>query len=227
MAMHNGRDYTTPTPHEIQLNNGDYFCEMHSNTCMRPKPRGKIKLIVGPMFSGKTSELMRIVETLRIAKRKCIIICHNSDSRYTDREEVVSHNKNSMLCIKTETIESLIDPMLLDYDVIAIDEGQFFSDVSFCADKLAGLGKTVIIAGLNSTFEKKPFPSISECFALAEEIIKLNAVCIKCYNDDATFSFRSVKDKHVKLVGHSNMYQPLCRDCYYFAEQEKHNYQTE
>jgi len=114
-----------------------------------------------------------------------------------------------MKCHQLEDIMSIYK----DYDVIAIDEGQFFGDIEKC-DMFANNGKTVIVAALDATFQRKPFGKVLELIPLAEKISKLSAVCVVC-NSDAFFSQRIVEDSTIELIGGGESYRAVCRKCFY------------
>ncbi|KYQ93107.1 thymidine kinase [Tieghemostelium lacteum] len=101
-----------------------------------------------------------------------------------------------------------------EHDVIGIDEGQFFPDVVDFSEDLANKGKIVIIAALDGTFQRKPFPTILNLIGKAEDITKLTAVCMVCFND-AAFSKRTVSDESVELIGGTDKYISVCRSCYH------------
>lgn len=101
-----------------------------------------------------------------------------------------------------------------EYDAIAIDEGQFFSDIVEMAEIMANNGKYVIVSGLDGTFERKPFGNILNLVAIAEKVTKLNSICAYCFKL-AAFSHRTVKSKEVELIGGEDSYKPVCRKCFF------------
>lgn len=172
---------------------------------------GSIHLIFGPMFSGKTTELLRRVERYEVANRKCLVIKHKIDNRYSS-DHVVAHNGR-----KTDA-KACSALHLLDYssyDVIAIDEGQFFGDsiVPFC-ESAANNGKIVIVAALDGTYQRKPFGKVLELVPLAESVVKLNSVCMKCYAD-AAFTQRLGSQEGDIDIGGAEKYSAACRSCYF------------
>lgn len=171
---------------------------------------GKIELIIGPMFSGKTTELIRRVERLSYGKKNIISINHQSDIRYNS-SNITSHNGSSidaLSCLHLMPIISKFD----DFDVIAIDEGQFFDDIVEFSEMMANQGKLVIVAALDGDFKQEPFGQIPQLIPHAEKIDKLTAVCIKC-GQDAPFTTRVSHCDNVIKVGGPEMYQSVCRSC--------------
>ncbi|CAD5226166.1 unnamed protein product [Bursaphelenchus xylophilus] len=182
---------------------------------------GSIHLIVGPMFSGKTTELFRLSNRYSLAGKKVIVVKYARDTRYDD-VMVCTHDLRKMDAISALKVNDVWSK-LIENDVIGIDEGQFFEDVVECAESLADMGKTVIIAALDGDFQRKPFPNIATLFPLAEKVDKVNAVC-RC-GDDASFTLRTVKCNQVEVIGGKEMYEAVCRNCYHeqVAEQRKHD----
>jgi thymidine kinase len=174
---------------------------------------GNIELILGPMFSGKTTELLRRVERYQIAKRKCAVVKHLIDTRYSDNS-IVTHSNQSQpstfICAGLETILC----KLLEYDVIAIDEGQFYPDIVESCEFLANNGKTVIVAALNGTYDRKPFGRTLELVSVSERVVKLNAVCMHCFQD-AAFTKRLGTERQDVAIGGSEKYNAVCRNCFF------------
>ncbi|CAD5218744.1 unnamed protein product [Bursaphelenchus okinawaensis] len=172
---------------------------------------GSIHLIVGPMFSGKTTELFRLSNRYSLAGKRVVVVKYARDTRYDDLM-VCTHDLRKMDAISAVKVNDVWDE-LIKHDVIGIDEGQFFDDVVECAEQLADMGKTVIIAALDGDFQRKPFPNIATLFPLAEKVDKVNAVC-RC-GDDASFTLRTVKCNQVEVIGGKEMYEAVCRTCYH------------
>ncbi len=178
------------------------------------------------MFSGKTSELLRLVERQQIAKRRCVLIRYSKgtrslspltpDDRYST-DCVATHHGQQMPAVSATTLRSVL-PECLNYDVVGIDEGQFFPDVVDVADELANYGKVVIIASLDGTFERLPFPSrVLDLVARAEHVVKLHAVCSVC-GGNAPFSKRLSQEKDVQVIGGADKYIAVCRACHHAAD---------
>lgn len=173
---------------------------------------GLIEVICGPMFSGKTEELIRRLVRAQIAKKTVHIFKHSTDNRYSE-DYIVSHNKNRIKCHSlnnTKQIKDLSD----NIDIIGIDEAQFFDEsiIDVCND-LAKDGKRIIVAGLDRDYKAIPFGPMANLLTHADYITKLNAICMVCGNQ-ASFSQRLTKDETQILVGESEKYEARCRNCY-------------
>jgi thymidine kinase len=176
------------------------------------KRRGRIEVICGSMFSGKTEELIRRMKRAIFARQKVEIFKPSMDVRYSD-EEVVSHEGNSIPSTPVDSSSSIL-LMSGGYDVIGIDEAQFYDDniVEVC-NILANQGVRVIVAGLDLDFRGQPFGPMPRLLAVADEVSKVHAICVHC-GALAYVSHRLVDvDKQV-LLGEKMEYEPLCRECY-------------
>jgi thymidine kinase len=192
------------------------FLEKDKNASDRT---GWIEVVCGSMFSGKTEELIRRLNRARIAKQKVEIFKPAVDTRY-DEEDVVSHDANA---VKSNPVQNASQILFYaeDFEVVGIDEAQFFSDelVSVC-NELANRGKRVIVAGLDMDFTGKPFGPIPQLMATAEYVTKVHAICIRCGNL-ANYSHRTAKDDKLVLLGETDAYEPLCRKCFIEANVDK------
>lgn len=172
---------------------------------------GQIQVIFGPMFSGKSTELIRRLKRYQIARYQCLIVKYANDTRYADKA-IATHDKQTLNAVSASTLEPL-KVKALDYDVIGIDEGQFFTDVvSFC-ETMANLGKTVIVAGLDGTFQRKAFANFLDLVPLAEHVVKLTAVCMSCFGE-GSYTKRISSDQEVEVIGGAEKYMAVCRKCY-------------
>lgn len=173
---------------------------------------GRIEVVCGSMFSGKTEELIRRMKRAKFAKQKVEIFKPSLDTRYSE-EDVVSHDKNT---IRSTPIDSSGAILLLasDIDVVGIDEAQFFDDglVEVC-NQLANNGVRVIVAGLDMDYKGIPFGSIPALCAIADEVTKVHAICVKC-GALAYVSHRLIHNDKRVLLGEKDEYEPLCRECY-------------
>ena len=173
---------------------------------------GRIEVVCGSMFSGKTEELIRRMKRAKFAKQKVEIFKPALDTRYSE-EDVGSHDLNS---IRSTPIESSGSILLLasDIDVVGIDEAQFLDNglVDVC-NQLANRGVRVIVAGLDMDFKGVPFGPIPALCAIADEVTKVHAICVKC-GALAYVSHRLVHNEKRVLLGEKDEYEPLCRDCY-------------
>lgn len=174
--------------------------------------QGRIEVICGSMFSGKTEELIRRLKRARIARQRVEIYKPAIDTRYSDND-VVSHDANSIPSTPVESARSIL-LMASDAHVVGIDEAQFFdvAIVEVC-NELANSGKRVIVAGLDMDFKGIPFGPMPQLIAIAEDVTKVHAICVKCGNL-AHVSHRIVKDEQRVLLGEQHEYEPLCRQCY-------------
>ncbi|EFO92313.1 CRE-THK-1 protein [Caenorhabditis remanei] len=193
------------------------------NTLPRcPNRVGSITVILGPMFSGKTTELLRLHDRQIIAKRTCVLVKYAGDTRY-DADLVATHSKmtGQGRTVKAHRLDEVSSQIFSDdVQVVSIDEGQFFDDLAETCEELAQRGKVVCVAALNGTFERKPFPQISLLLPYANEIKQVTAVCVEC-GSQANFSFRSTLDKKVEVIGGADTYTALCRECYVQKSEEK------
>lgn len=188
------------------------------NTKMR---KGTIEVICGPMFAGKTEELIRRTKRLEFAKKKYLIFKPSIDNRYS-LDEVVSHSNRKLKAINIDVKnpDQLKKFLTSDLSAIVIDEAQFF-DVSLVGlvDELAGSGLRIICAGLDLDFRGKPFGIMPQLLALADNVTKLTAICVRCGND-ATRTQRIIdgepayEDDAVVQIGATEAYEPRCRCCH-------------
>ncbi len=173
---------------------------------------GRIEVVCGSMFSGKTEELIRRMKRAKFAKQKVEIFKPAIDTRYSE-EGVVSHDRNS---IRSTPIDSSGSILLLasDIDVVGVDEAQFLDNglVEVC-NELANRGVRVIVAGLDMDYKGMPFGPIPELCAIADEVTKVHAICVKC-GALAYVSHRLVHNDKRVLLGEQDEYEPLCRECY-------------
>jgi len=196
--------------------------ENHTGEAHRP---GRIEVVCGSMFSGKTEELIRRMRRAQFARQRVEIFKPTIDVRYSE-EDVVSHDHNH---ITSTPIDSPASILLLasDIDVVGIDEAQFFdmSLIEVC-NELANKGIRVIIAGLDMDYKGMPFGPMPALCAIADDVTKVHAICVKCGNL-AYVSHRKVQNDRRVLLGETGEYEPLCRDCYQKAllEDEKRNEQ--
>jgi len=174
--------------------------------------RGSIEVICGSMFSGKTEELIRRMKRAQFAKQTVEIFKPKIDTRYSDNE-VVSHDKNSIRSTPVESSGSIL-LMTNDVDVVGIDEAQFFDDglVDVC-NTLADQGIRIIIAGLDMDFRGVPFGPMPALCAIADDVYKVHAICVRCGNL-AYVSHRLVKSDKRVLLGEMAEYEPICRECF-------------
>ena len=204
---------------------------MNKNQMTTSNSSGYLELILGPMFSGKTSRLVEIYKQCKFCNIDVAVINHSIDNRY-DEEQLSTHDQIKIPCIKTEKLFDIwTDSIPLDFDiekipriqdkfkiatssVILINEGQFFPDLFEFVNKLLKEEKKIYICGLDGDFERKKFGSILDLIPLCDKVNKLSSLCSICKNGTpGIFSMRLTSEKTQTVVGSDN-YIPVCRNCY-------------
>ena len=176
------------------------------------KKAGSIEVICGSMFSGKTEELIRRMKRAQFAKQKVEIYKPCIDVRYSE-DKVVSHDSHSIPSTPIDSPAKMLE-LSSDVEVVGVDEAQFFdSSIVEVVQALANKGIRVIIAGLDTDFLGKPFGPMPALMAVAEDIQKVHAICVRC-GSPANHSHRLSKSEELVLLGEKDEYEPLCRHCY-------------
>lgn len=173
---------------------------------------GRINLILGCMFSGKTTELISRYNRYTIGGKKCIMVKHKFDSRYSEKE-IVTHDNikvNAVICENLYEIERII----INYEVICIDEIQFYDDAPIMCDKWASEGKVVEACGLNGTYKRTEFSNISKLVPLVSNITYKTAICRET-GEEAIYTYRIVEEEGEILIGGDDMYKAVDRETYY------------
>jgi thymidine kinase len=171
---------------------------------------GWIEVISGPMFSGKSEELIKRIRRAQIAQLRVQIFKHGIDSRYDDTS-IVSHSQQSMPGIALTNVGDILDLVDDRTELVAIDEGQFFTaEIIEVANKLANLGKRVIVAGLDLDYMGNPFGPMPQLMCTAEYVTKQLAICMAC-GDPANFTQRLTQATDQIVVGASETYEARCR----------------
>lgn len=180
---------------------------------------GQIEIICGPMFAGKTEELIRRVNRLEYAKKKYMIFKPAIDNRYS-QTEIVSHSNYRKNSIAITNAKEILEHVTPDLDAVIIDEVQFFDeDIINICEYLADKGLRVICGGLDADFKGTPFPVVANLLARSESVTKLSAICTVC-GRPATRTQRIINgqpaydDDPVLLVGAKEAYEPRCRLCH-------------
>ena len=184
---------------------------------------GRLEVVCGSMFSGKSEELMRRLKRAEFAKKDVLTIKHQIDNRKS-YSCIVSHNGNQREACQIsgceEGLQTLKKLAQQDFDVIGIDEIQFFPDETVAIIKdLVKQGRRVIVAGLDLDFRGEPFGIVPTLMALADEVVKLRAICLTC-GDEANFTQRLINGNPARyndetiLVGGEECYEARCRGCY-------------
>ena len=196
--------------------------------------KGEIQLITGCMYAGKTSEMFLRVQRQAHAGRHPLIIRFAGDNRYNETDEgdqeeeearaamATSHDRYTMVAVSVDANGLTTEiPGLDKAGVVGIDEGQFYDNLAPFCDALANDGKVVIVAALDSTWERKPFPQVSQLYSVADTVDKLKGVCIVC-SGEASFSRRITSSTELVDVGGDDKYICVCRSCFDVPiEQEK------
>ena len=188
-----------------------------------------LTLIIGSMFSGKTTELQRLIHREQCIGRRVLVINHSFDKERAD--DMTTHAGQSMKCVSLGYLGD-IDTSgddFREYDTIAINEGQFFEDLEPEVLKLLNtFGKNVFVSALDSDFKTQPFANVMKLIPHANKLMKLHALCMKCANGTpALYSYRKTGDTSTIAVGGADMYMPLCRKCYHSAEHSLYKYIAE
>jgi thymidine kinase len=185
---------------------------MFLETNIAGSKRGWIEVICGSMFSGKTEELIRRIKRAQLAKQKLEIYKPIVDTRYHELK-VVSHQGNEIL---STPVPSSANILLLasQVEVVGIDEAQFFDDeLPNVCKQLADMGIRVIVAGLDLDYTGRPFGPMPQLMAMAEFVTKVHAICLNC-GHLAYVSHRKINSENLVLLGETDHYEPLCRDCF-------------
>jgi thymidine kinase len=180
---------------------------------------GFLELIIGPMYAGKSTELIRIINRFKCLKKTILVINHIFNNRYST-VNLTTHNKeevaNCVVVSKLQDIENNYKEIFENSEVIIIEELQFYEDaysyiIKWCDEN----GKYIVCAGLDGDFERKPFGHVLALIAHAEKITKLNALCEKCGDGTpGVFSKRIIESKDKTLVGSLEYYIACCRKHY-------------
>lgn len=193
------------------------------------RPFGEIHVILGPMFAGKTTTLLRRVRDESFNGRRVAIIKSDKDTRY-GLESIVTHDGEKFPCWPLSHLSSFkqrIGPDVYDkLEVIGIDEAQFFGDLyDFCSEVADRDGKTVIVAGLDGDYLRRRFGSLLDIIPIADSVTKLNARCELC-NKRAYFTLRKTEETKTELIAGADVYMPVCRKHYVSGQVVKETTRT-
>lgn len=178
-----------------------------------------LRLILGPMYSGKSTQLKQLVRRYLASKMRCMTIKYQKDDRY-NKDYIATHdlevlNSDIVQNIVTLHLSDISDDQIQHVDVIAIDEGQFFNDIHDVVWRwVVDFHKTVIVASLDSWHNLKPCMNVLKLIPLAQEVVKLNAICTTCYRDCASCTHRLKDLESDENVGGSDLYEAACLSCY-------------
>jgi len=169
-----------------------------------------LEIIMGGMFSGKSTELIRRVHRHKIIGKRILVINSSTDTRSSE-DIIKTHDSKCYSCIK---VSNLNETQWRDYDVVAIDEVQFFTGLYDFVEHLLHFGKHIILAGLDGDYKQQKFGELFDVIPLADDIIKLHALCMDCKDGTrAPFSKRCSKSTQQELVGDIDIYKAVCRTC--------------
>ena len=176
--------------------------------------QGKLNLIIGPMFSGKSTLLLTRYRRYKIAGINCLLIKYAKDNRYERNESmIVTHDKLSyraVACIRLADLDQYIN----NFDVICIDEIQFYPDAAAYCDKWANRGKIVEACGLSGDYRRKPFEQISQLIPMADDVEHVKAVCRES-GLDAPFSKRISAEEEQEVIGGEDKYMAVSRGIFF------------
>jgi len=175
---------------------------------------GGLHLVLGPMFSGKSTELQRLMRRHSLAGRRVLVVKHRRDLRYSDDEQaLLTADGHAMAAVPVESLAELDDSVWHAAHVIGIDEGQFYDDLVSFVHRALDAGKLIVVAALDGTFERKAFGAVLSLVPLADSVTKLLAVCSRC-GADAPFTMRLGDERETRLIGGADKYMAVCRGCY-------------
>jgi thymidine kinase len=178
---------------------------------------GYLELILGPMFSGKTSTLKKIYDQCIYCNIPIMVINYSADNRYCDASMMSTHDKVMIPCIKSTTILEILEnhkDTLDSAEVILINEGQFFSDISHVIELVETRHKRVYICGLDGDFQKNKIGSLLDLIPHCDNVCKLKSLCSECRSGKpGLFSYRITNEKDQVVIGVEN-YKPVCRSCF-------------
>lgn len=179
-----------------------------------------IHLIIGPMFSEKSTTLYRKINQFKSIGMKVLVINNKKDTRCDD--EIKTHNNSIIKAVKISKLNDIDNSLIKEADVIAIDEAQFFDDIREFIIKYEHLQKKMYICGLDGDSEREKFGNLIDIIPLCNSVMKLNSLCTECKNGGkAPFTFRKSPEKGKILVGDGDKYTSLCRNHYIFMQQER------
>jgi thymidine kinase len=174
---------------------------------------GWIEVIAGPMFSGKSEELIRLLRRAAIARQRVQVFKPKLDNRYSEGD-VVSHTRMRIPCELVDRADEIMPRLDPRTEVVGIDEAQFFDDaLPRVLGHLANLGKRVVAAGLDMDYRGIPFGPMPELLAVAEEVHKIHAICTSC-GSQAAYTQRLIESDELVVVGATGAYEARCRRCH-------------
>lgn len=192
---------------------------MKGKSAVRPKQSGEITVITGSMFAGKTEELIRLARRALYAKRSVQVFKPAIDDRYDERK-VVTHMGVSHAALAVSGVAELAAKIQPETETVLVEECQFFdSQIVPLVQRLADEGRDVILAGLDQDFRREPFGSMPALLAIADNVVKLRAICMNC-GAPASHTYRMIEgkpahyDDPIILIGATESYEARCRACF-------------
>jgi thymidine kinase len=179
------------------------------------EPVGRLELIIGNMFSGKSSELIRRINRERSINKKILVINYIKDNRYS-KDSVITHDFTKVKCLKIEFLSDLNEHMIEQYDSFFIDEAQFFTDLYvFVQTVTETYNKHVVVSGLDGDSNREPFGSVIKLIPICDTVDKLTAYCNKCNNGTlGPFTKKIIKNNLIVDIGGIDKFIPVCRQHY-------------
>lgn len=191
--------------------------ENGQNQNVSPSSEGYLELILGPMFSGKTSTLKKIYDQCMYCNIPVMVINYEADNRYCDASFMSTHDKIMIPCVKGVSISEILEvnkEKLNDSEVILINEGQFFKDIDQVIHLVETLHKRVYICGLDGDFKKNKIGSLIDLIPHCDNVYKLKSLCSECRDGKSgLFSYRITNETDQVVIGVEN-YKPVCRGCF-------------
>jgi len=196
----------------------DLSCAASSNSVsVKSRNEGYLELILGPMFSGKTSTLKKIYDQCMYCNIPVVVINYEADNRYCDASFMSTHDKVMIPCIKGVSILEILEKnkeKVTESEVILINEGQFFQDIHMVINLVENLHKRVYICGLDGDFKKNKIGSLLDLIPHCDNVYKLKSLCSECRDGKSgLFSYRITDETQQMVIGVEN-YKPVCRACF-------------
>jgi thymidine kinase len=196
----------------------DLSCAASSNSVsVKSRNEGYLELILGPMFSGKTSTLKKIYDQCMYCNIPVVVINYEADNRYCDASFMSTHDKVMIPCIKGVSILEILEKnkkKVTESEVILINEGQFFQDIHTVINLVENLHKRVYICGLDGDFKKNKIGSLLDLIPHCDNVYKLKSLCSECRDGKSgLFSYRITDETQQMVIGVEN-YKPVCRACF-------------
>ena len=178
-----------------------------------------LEVVLGPMFSGKSSYIHHMVHRYKALELPVLVIKPDIDNRYTIHSMIITHDKLQVPCVMWDTHRTLNRLVDIPERLVIIEEAQFFRGlVEFVKHLVDEEGRDVVVVGLDGDWRRKPFPELLDCIPLADKVTKLTALCKRCADGTpALFTHRLTQETAQVSVGGADAYEPLCRKCFLTA----------